>query len=117
MSIDELVDLIQNEYRPILSPYDYQIINEYIYPSNYSKKRVSQAIEVSKANFKDSLKYLVAVLKNMPEDTMEKWENEIEKNKGSKLSDAELNYAIDFLRRYCDNEEEFKNKVKKIRGE
>lgn len=115
MSIQELVDTIQANYRTILSPYDYEIIEKYILPKNYTEKKLNEAISIAKSQCKDSLKYLVAILNNMPKNTMEAWQEKLESTKNDKLSKEDYEYAVDFYRRYCDTEEEFRKKIKELR--
>lgn len=115
MSIQELVEIIENKFKPILNPYDYEIIEKYIYPKKHSEKQLNEAIEISKSKCTDNLKYLVSVLNNMPKDTMEVWQEKLESTKNDKLSKEDHEYAVDFYRRYCDTEEEFRQKIKELR--
>lgn len=116
MNIQKLVDTIQANYRTILNSYDYEIIEKFILPKNYTEKKLNEAINIAKSQCKDSLKYLVAVLNNMPKDPMEAWQEKLNCTNKEIFNQKDYEFAIEYYKKYCDSEEEYKNKIKELKG-
>ena len=112
----DFIDYIQKNYRMHLNSRDYEMLETIA--NNYNSEEIMKAIEYSKSRGSDSLKYLQDALREkyyQSQKVEEKGPEWLEKEvKKEPLDEEEKEWARNFYKKYCDTEEEYKEKIKEL---
>ena len=112
VNFEKFIDYVQENYRIKLNDIDYEILHEIA--NTYSREEIKLALDYCKEKKTDSLIYLQQALKqkyyqNEKISIVPKWlDMEI---KAEPLTEEDKEWVRYFYKKYCDTEEEYKQRL------